>query len=108
MSRAHGLPSSLPKSGVPPRHGAHGLVLGTAALGFVVILFGAQVANFHAGLLCLGFPLCSGSVGLPGNTLAALPWVHRALAFVFLAAAILLAVRLNRRSDSASGRAAVG
>ena len=26
-----------------------------------MILFGAQVANFHAGLLCLGFPLCNGA-----------------------------------------------
>ena len=40
--------------------GDHRLVLATAALGFVVILFGAQVANFDAGLLCLGFPLCNG------------------------------------------------
>ncbi len=86
----------------PPRHSAHPLVVGTVALGFVVILFGAQVANFHAGLLCLGFPLCNGSVRLPANTLAALPWAHRALAFLFLAVAIVLAVRLNRRSDPAS------
>ncbi|HEU4954577.1 MAG TPA: COX15/CtaA family protein, partial [Gemmatimonadales bacterium] len=43
------------------RHGDHGLVLATASLGLVVILFGAQVANFDAGLLCLGFPLCNGS-----------------------------------------------
>src|SRR3954462_2009819 len=33
------------------RHRDHGLVVGTAALGLVVILFGAQVANFNAGLL---------------------------------------------------------
>src|SRR5262249_30172015 len=29
------------------RHPAHRLVLALAALGFIVILFGAQVANFH-------------------------------------------------------------
>src|SRR4030095_2339694 len=66
------------------RHGDHGLVLATAALGFVVILFGAQVANFHAGLLCLGFPLCSDGVLPPANRLAALHWTHRVLAFAFL------------------------
>ena len=86
----------------PAPHRDHPLVLGTAALGFIVILFGAQVANFHAGLLCLGFPLCNGSALPPGNALAALPWVHRALGFAFLAALIGLAVRLNRRSDSSS------
>jgi heme o synthase len=85
-----------------PAHRDHPLVLATAALGFVVILFGAQVANFHAGLLCLGFPLCNGSALPPGNALAALPWVHRALAFALLAALIALALRLNRRSDGSS------
>ena len=35
---------------------------------FVVILFGAQVANFDAGLLCLGFPLCNGTPAAAGRT----------------------------------------
>ncbi|MDQ3224746.1 MAG: heme o synthase [Gemmatimonadota bacterium] len=87
---------------IAPLHGAHGLVLGTAVLGFVVILFGAQVANFHAGLLCLGFPLCGGAVLPPANLLAFLPWAHRALAFGFLALALVLAVRLSPRSDPPS------
>lgn len=86
------------------RHAAHGQVLTTSALGFVVILFGAQVANFHAGLLCLGFPLCNGVILPPANPLAFLPWAHRALAFGFLAVLMALAVRLSRRSDPASGR----
>ncbi len=90
------------ETGVPLRHSAHPLVLGTAGLGFIVILFGAQVANFHAGLLCLGFPLCSGAVLPPANPLAFLPWAHRALAFGFLATVLVLAVRLSRRSDPAS------
>jgi heme o synthase len=84
------------------RHRDHPLVLATAGLGFVVILFGAQVANFHSGLLCLGFPLCNGSALPPGNALAALPWAHRALAFAFLTVLIALAVRLNRRPDPSS------
>jgi heme o synthase len=87
-------------AGLP--HSAHRLVVGTAILGFVVILFGAQVANFHAGLLCLGFPLCSGSALPPANFLAFLPWVHRALAFAFLAAVLAVALRVGRRSDPAS------
>jgi protoheme IX farnesyltransferase len=88
--------SSVPEQ---KRHSAHGQVVLTGALGFVVILFGAQVANFHAGLLCLGFPLCNGRVLPPNNHLAFLPWAHRALAFGFLAAVVVLAMRLSRRSD---------
>ncbi|MEP7226677.1 MAG: heme o synthase [Gemmatimonadales bacterium] len=84
------------------RHQAHGHVLAATALGFVVILFGAQVANFHAGLLCLGFPLCNGGILPPASPLAFLPWAHRALAFGFLAVVLSLAVRLTRRSDPAS------
>ena len=45
---------------------------GNRGLGFVVILFGAQVANFHAGLLCLGFPLCNGADPSAGRALGAL------------------------------------
>src|SRR5689334_6281091 len=79
----------------------HGLVLATAALGFVVILFGAQVANFHAGLLCLGFPLCNGSLLPPPNQLAALHWTHRVLAFAFLVLAGVMVNRVSHRSDPA-------
>jgi protoheme IX farnesyltransferase len=78
------------------RHGAHRLVLATAGLGFVVVLFGAQVANFDAGLLCLGFPLCNGSALPPEGDLALLHWGHRALAFAFLAVLGVLVARLNR------------
>jgi protoheme IX farnesyltransferase len=91
-----------PVNGGPNRHAAHGQVLAAIALGFVVILFGAQVANFHAGLLCLGFPLCNGGILPPTTPLAFLPWAHRALAFGFLAVVLGLAIRLNRRSDPAS------
>jgi protoheme IX farnesyltransferase len=82
-----------------PRHSAHGLVVATAALGAVVILFGAQVANFHAGLLCLGFPLCSGAILPPANGLAALHWTHRVLAFAFLGVVAGLVRRVSRRPD---------
>jgi protoheme IX farnesyltransferase len=82
-------------------HPAHPLVLATAALGFIVILFGAQVANFHAGLLCLGFPLCNGSALPPSSRLAALHWTHRVLAFAFLGLAIVMVNRVSHRSDAA-------
>ena len=81
------------------RHPAHGLIVATAVVGFVVILFGAQVANFHAGLLCLGFPFCNGSALPPEPPLARLHWAHRALAFVFLVMAGLVAARTGRRTD---------
>jgi protoheme IX farnesyltransferase len=86
------------------RHSAHRWATATAVLGFVVILFGAQVANFGTGLLCLGFPLCNGSARLPSTGLAALPWVHRLLAFVFLGLVITLNLRLAVSPDS-PGRA---
>jgi len=78
------------------RHQAHGLVVATAALGFVVILFGAQVANFHAGLLCLGFPLCEGGVLPPQSSLGALHWTHRVLAFAFLGVTLVMVTRVSR------------
>jgi protoheme IX farnesyltransferase len=84
------------------RHDAHRLVLATAALGFVVILFGAQVANFDAGLLCLGFPLCNGSALPPEGDLAVLHWTHRVLAFGFLGVLGVLVARVSR--DAAAER----
>jgi heme o synthase len=81
------------------RHPAHGLVVATASLGLLVILFGAQVANFGAGLLCLGFPLCNGALLPAPNPLAALPWAHRLLAFLFLALVVTLNLRLSVAPD---------
>jgi protoheme IX farnesyltransferase len=86
------------------RHRWHGLVVVTAGLGFVVILFGAQVANFHAGLFCLGFPFCNGGVLPPAAPLGALHWTHRALAFAFLLLSGVLTARLTRRTDLAGRR----
>jgi protoheme IX farnesyltransferase len=91
---------------LPPyeRHRDHRLVIGTAGLGLGVILFGGQVANFNAGLLCLGFPLCNGSLLPPPTPLASLHWTHRVLAFVFLGLILALAARLYRRQDRSSLR----
>jgi heme o synthase len=89
---------STPVSG---RHPLHWQVLGVAGLGTVVILFGAQVANFDAGLLCLGLPLCQGSLLPPPAPLAWLHWTHRVLAFLFMVAVLMLATRAYRSSDLA-------
>ena len=101
LRAAPGAGAPLPRS---DRHRGHGLVLATAALGFGVILFGAQVANFHAGLLCLGFPLCNGRILPPEPPLAALHWAHRALAFAFLFLVLVLVARVARRTDPESAR----
>ena len=100
------LRSSVSEAGreaLPPglRHTGHRWVTASAILGFVVILFGAQVANFGTGLLCLGFPLCNGTVRPPASALAGLPWVHRLLAFVFLGLVITLNLRLAVNRDFA-------
>jgi protoheme IX farnesyltransferase len=89
---------------LPPdaRHSRHGLVLATAGLGFVVILFGAQVANFDAGLLCLGFPLCNGSALPPEAPLAVLHWAHRALALVFVVVVGVMVAAVSRHASPAS------
>jgi protoheme IX farnesyltransferase len=86
------------------RHPDHLLVVATTALGFVVILFGAQVANFHAGLLCQGFPLCGNGVLPPEAPLAALHWTHRVLAFAFFGLAAVMVSRVSGRSDPAGRR----
>jgi protoheme IX farnesyltransferase len=86
-----------------PRHRWHRLILGVAGFGFVVILFGAQVANFHAGLLCLGLPLCDGAILPPATPLASLHWTHRVLAFAFVGLLLALTILLRGRSDP-SGR----
>ena len=79
------------------RHPHHRLVHLTAALGFVVILFGAKVANLNAGWVCRGFPLCEGAGLLPPDAaLGTLHWLHRILAFSFAALAIVLLTRLAR------------
>jgi len=70
------------------RHGYHGLVVATAGLSLVTLLVGAQVANLDAAFLCLGFPLCHGTVMPPPNSLGALHWIHRILAYLLIAMAI--------------------
>ena len=74
----------------------------TAGFGFLVILFGALVANLNAGLLCLGFPLCGGSYAPPVVPTAAVHWVHRVLAFTLVGLLVYLVVRLERHATPAT------
>ena len=67
VTREAACTQASPEDG-PGRHAAHRQVVAATALGFGVILFGAQVANFHAGLLCLGFPLCNGRILPPADS----------------------------------------
>ena len=78
-----------------------------AGFGLVVILWGAQVANLNAGVVCTGFPLCAGAgFGPPKTALGPLHWTHRILAYAFLAVSILTAVRLRAPSTPAAVRRA--
>ncbi len=90
-SRAGGWPARPAE-----RHRHHGLGHAVALLGFGVILFGAQVANFGAGLLCQGFPLCNGRLEPPASMLATVHWTHRLLAFTLLGLTAYLAYRAQR------------
>ncbi len=89
-----------PASGVD-RHRLQKLAWVTAGFGFIVILFGAQVANFSAGLLCLGLPLCNGTLLPPPAPLAALHWTHRVFAFLFFGLVLTLTTLVLR--DRTSG-----
>jgi len=104
----------LPLLRVQVRHRDNPLVHATAGFGFLVILFGALVANLNAGLLCLGFPLCGGSYAPPVVPTASVHWVHRVLAYTLVALLVLLVVRLERHAIPATrlvrtaARAALG
>ena len=58
---------------------------------FVVLTFGAFVANYDAGHYCLGFPLCAGTYTPPAEALGRLHYVHRVLAFLFVGHALGMA-----------------
>jgi len=71
-----------------PRH-ALALPYITAILGFLAILAGAFVANYDAGVYCLGFPLCAGELAPPPTMQGQVQWVHRLVAFIFLGATMV-------------------
>ena len=83
--------------------------LATATTGFLAIFLGAFVANYDAGVYCLGFPLCGGSFTPPPTGLGQVQYVHRILAYTFLALAIAslrYARKLPRDQFRAQQRAA--
>ena len=72
-----------------------GWALAFAGFGLVVILWGAQVANLNAGVVCTGFPLCAGAgLGPPDTALGPLHWTHRMLAYGFFAVSGIAVARV--------------
>ncbi len=101
---------------VPAQHAADGatarraarVALGIAALGIVVISFGAVTANMPgAPLACQGFPLCNGS-WVPAAEVPPMHvhWGHRLLAFLLLFATTGAVVSARSGASSAVRRAA--
>lgn len=69
----------------------------TAALGFVLLIFGGLVANTGAGPLCQGFPLCNGQWFPEGGGLVHLHWTHRILAYAMVPIALAAAIMTVRQ-----------
>jgi protoheme IX farnesyltransferase len=88
------LRSSNPNPAAVPVARVH---LATATSGFLTILLGAFVANYDAGVYCLGFPLCGGAFAPPPTGLGQVQWVHRIFAYTFLVLAIASFVYARRR-----------
>jgi protoheme IX farnesyltransferase len=72
------------------------------ALALVVVIFGAFVANYDAGLYCLGFPLCAGELAPPAEALGRLQWVHRVLAFLLAGHSLGVALASRRMTGEGS------
>jgi cytochrome c oxidase assembly protein subunit 15 len=99
--------------GYPPRRNdvvtaahanAHSATI-AVALGFVVVVFGALVANNPgAPQACQGFPLCNGSILPSGRGLVQLHWLHRLVAFALFFYVLYAAHLTWRRSGSAHVR----
>ncbi len=83
-----------------PGEGIRGAALGLSFT-LVVILFGALVANYDAGLYCLGFPLCADQLGPPAAWQGRLQWIHRLLAFGLVGHAFGLALGSRRKTGPA-------
>jgi protoheme IX farnesyltransferase len=100
------LRSSNPERSTVPVARVH---LVTATTGFLTIVLGAFVANYDAGVYCLGFPLCGGTFAPPPTGLGQIQWVHRIFAYTFLVTAVfsfLYARKLPRASFKSQQRAA--
>jgi protoheme IX farnesyltransferase len=75
------------------------LAVVAAGLGLSVVLLGALVANYHAGFVCQGFPLCSGSLLPPRTPFGVIHWTHRVAAFAFFGYLAWMTVRLKREDS---------
>ncbi len=56
--------------------------LAIAALGILVVSWGALTANTGAAPACQGFPLCNGSAMPAGGSMVHTHWTHRVLAYL--------------------------
>jgi heme A synthase len=74
----------------------------TAAIGLIVIAFGAVTANTAgAPAACMGFPLCSGSLLPPAGVVPAeIHWAHRVAAFTLLFVALTAALATVRAESA--------
>jgi heme A synthase len=82
--------------------------LASAALGFIVLLFGALVANTGAAPLCQGFPLCNGRLFPQGGGLVHLHWTHRLLAYAeFFVIVTAVIATLRQKAPAAVSRWAI-
>ncbi len=86
---------------VIPGRGPTGAML-APGFALLIVIFGAFVANYNAGLHCLGFPFCGGEVLPPAESLGRLQWVHRLLAFLFVGHSIGLAFASGRLTGEGS------
>lgn len=79
----------------------------TAAFGFAAVLFGALVANLHAGPACQGFPLCNGSwlPSPPDAVPVVVHWAHRMVAYGFAAWVVVFALRVRRQGPAVAAAA---
>lgn len=83
--------------------------LTTAAIGLIVVAFGAVTANTPgAPAGCMGFPLCSGSLVPPSGAVPAeIHWAHRVAAFTLLFVSIAAAM-VTRRASARPVRRSAG
>ncbi|HEX9729215.1 MAG TPA: COX15/CtaA family protein [Gemmatimonadales bacterium] len=94
------------RRGGTPARAFRGVVVALAMSG-VALLLGALTANLGAGLACLGFPLCSGSIWpASGQGYAHLHWMHRLVAYGLVVHMIGIVAATTKRGDPAPIRRA--
>ncbi len=76
----------------------------SAALGFLLLVLGAMVANTGAAPLCQGFPLCNGQLVPEGGGLVHLHWTHRLIAYALIVVMAIAVARTIRQGAPAAVR----